>query len=180
MKIIVGLGNPDKKYDGTRHNVGFMILDHLAGADTWRENKKFRALTLEKNGDLFVKPLTYMNRSGESVQAILSYYHLLPKKLGLFKIKDVDISDTLVVIHDDLDVDLGKYKATNDSRSAGHRGVESIINQLHTQKFKRLRIGIRPITPSPIPTEKFVLQKLSPGEWTQISTLFPSITQEIK
>jgi len=180
MKIIVGLGNPEKKYDGTRHNVGFMILDYLAGTDTWRENKRFRALTIEKNGDLLVKPLTYMNRSGESVRAALDYYHLIPRKLGLFKIKDSDISDTLVVIHDDLDIDLGKYKVTNDSRSAGHRGVESIINQLKTQKFKRLRVGIRPSMSSPIPAEKFVLQKFSPSEWAQIEALLPGITQEIK
>jgi len=180
MKIIVGLGNPEQKYNGTRHNAGFMILDKLSRPEEWKENKKFKALVLEQNGDLWLKPLTYMNLSGTSVRAALDYYHLIPRKLGLFKAKDSDLSDVLTVIHDDLDVDLGKYKTTTDSRSAGHRGIDSIINQLQTQKFKRIRVGVRSESRGAIPAEKFVLQKFGANEWEKIEKLIPEISQEIK
>ncbi len=179
MKIVVGLGNPEKKYEGTRHNVGFMILDHLSVGEKWREDKKFKALVLEKNGDLWIKPLTYMNLSGQSVRAVLDYYHLSPKKLGFFRPKASDLSDCLVVIHDDLDIDLGKHKVALDSRSAGHRGVESIIQQLKTQKFKRIRVGVRSDSRGQIPADKFVLQKFSTAEWEKISQMLPQIFLEI-
>lgn len=180
MKIIVGLGNPGKEYNGTRHNAGAMVLDELAGGESWRESKKFQALTLERGGDLWIKPLTYMNLSGSSVRAILDYYHLIPKKLGLFRAKDSDLSDILVVLHDDLDIELGKYKVSDDSRSGGHRGVESIINTLKTKKFKRIRLGIKNELRDRIPAEKFVLQKFAAGEWEKIEKMITAIATEIK
>ena len=144
MKIIVGLGNPGTEYDNTRHNVGFTALDILAGESAqFRVNKKFKALTYEDNGCLFVKPLTFMNNSGFSVRAVLDFYGLLPKSLGLFRKKEIDLAEVLTVIHDDLDIEFGKFKTTLSSRSAGHRGVESIINSLKTQNFRRFRIGIK-------------------------------------
>jgi PTH1 family peptidyl-tRNA hydrolase len=166
MRIIVGLGNPGDKYKITRHNAGFMAVDALANKFglTWEENKKFKALTAKGLDIILVKPQTFMNLSGESVQAILSYYKLMPKSLGIIKKKDADLSEILTVIHDDLDIDLGKFKISTDSRSAGHNGVQSIINHLKTKNFKRIRIGIKTPLKEKIPTEKFVLQKFSEEE----------------
>ena len=130
MKIIVGLGNPDKKYENTRHNVGWLAVDQLAASAglTWRAQKNFNALIAKGDDCLLVKPLTYMNQSGASVQKILNYYQLTP--------------DDLTVIHDDLDIALGSYKYSRNSSSAGHYGVQSIINVLGTANFNRLRLGL--------------------------------------
>lgn len=166
MRIIVGLGNPGKEYDNTRHNYGFMLIDKLverAGAE-WRENKRFKALVAESGDKLFMKPQTFMNNSGQSVSAAMSYYKLLPKSLGLFKSKDADLSQTLTVLHDDLDIEIGKWKESVDSRSAGHRGVQSIIDHIKTKNFKRVRLGISSPMKKIMPTERFVLARFTAEE----------------
>jgi PTH1 family peptidyl-tRNA hydrolase len=130
MKIIVGLGNPDSKYQGARHNTGFMAVEQLAGELnlTWNFDKSFNAW-LAKSADYYlVKPATYMNNSGEAVQKILSYYKLTPADL--------------IVIHDDLDIALGAYKIVTGGSSGGHYGVQSIIEHLKTPNFTRVRLGI--------------------------------------
>jgi len=166
MLIIVGLGNPGQQYENTRHNLGFMAVDALAlklGLN-WETSKKFKA-DLAKNSEyILVKPQDFMNNSGQAVSAVLSYYKLLPRKLGLIKTTDADLSEILTVIHDDLDIDFGKYKISVDSRSAGHKGVESIINHLKTKNFKRIRIGIKTPALEHIPPDKFVLQKFNAEE----------------
>ncbi|MFH1661693.1 MAG: aminoacyl-tRNA hydrolase [Candidatus Falkowbacteria bacterium] len=174
MKIIVGLGNPGKKYENTRHNVGFMAVDAMAN-EKWKFNKKFNAEISNSENAILIKPQTFMNNSGRSVQAIMSFYKLLPKKLGVMKIKNSDLSDVLTVIHDDLDIELGKYKISSDSRSAGHNGVQSIINHLKTKKIKRIRIGIKTESTQNIPTEKFVLQKFNKEEMEIINKLLSVI-----
>jgi len=179
MKIIVGLGNPGAQYDKTRHNVGFKILDSVLGEVNWHLEKKFNAYVFEKNGDLFVKPLTFMNRSGEAIAAILNYYHLLPKKMGLFQKKDVDLTDVLTVVHDDLDIDFGKFKIALNSSSAGHNGVQSIINYLKTKNFKRIRVGIKTELKEKMPTDKFVLGHFSAAELKSIEELLPGISAQI-
>ena len=172
MKIIVGLGNPGEQYKNARHNTGWLILDNLLGDVNWSENKKFNAL-LYKDGDfLFVKPLTFMNESGMSVQKVLDYYGLLPKKFSLIKKKDADLKDILTVIHDDLDLNFGDYRVATDSGSAGHRGVQSIIDQLKTKKFTRLRLGIKnELLRTHIPPDKFVLDNFSGEERTKLKEL---------
>lgn len=160
MKVIVGLGNPGPEYALTRHNAGFLALDWKLEAADWNFQKKFNALVCQRPGYLFVKPQTFMNESGRAVGAILDYYGLLPEDLS----DQSDLGDVLVVVHDDLDIDLGKFKTSSDSRSAGHKGVESIIKRLKTKKFIRYRLGIRSADRGPIPTEKFVLQKFSASE----------------
>lgn len=168
MKLFVGLGNPEKKYFSTRHNIGFMCLDYLWPDEVWSENKKFKALVLEKGGDLYLKPLTYMNNSGEAVKAALDYYKLDPE------------SD-LFVIHDELDLDFGRHRLSRDSSSAGHRGVESIITLLKTKNFPRLRLGVKtPDLRTLISPENFVLQKFSPAEMKQLPDLFESVRSLIK
>jgi PTH1 family peptidyl-tRNA hydrolase len=171
MNIIVGLGNPGEKYKNTKHNVGFIILDDKINALglKWKNSKKFQAEICQDQETIYLKPQTYMNNSGQAVAAVLSYYKLLPKKLGIFKKKDCDLSENLTVIHDDIDIDFGKYKIGSDSSSAGHNGVKSIIEHLQTQKFKRIRIGIKnELLKNPLPTEKFVMQKFSTEEIKKI------------
>jgi peptidyl-tRNA hydrolase, PTH1 family len=161
QKIIVGLGNPGSKYEKTRHNAGFMAVDYLAeklGA-VWQLNKKFNAFCAEADGLILTKPQTFMNCSGEPVYKILNYYKLLDKTAGLIRKKDQDLSEVLTVVHDDLDIELGKFKISIDSRSAGHNGVQSIIDRLKTKKFTRVRLGIKAEKVSVIGAEKFVLQK---------------------
>jgi PTH1 family peptidyl-tRNA hydrolase len=165
-KIIVGLGNPGKEYDNTRHNLGFQLVDKLALAASaeWKENKKFQALIAEAGNSVFIKPLTYMNKSGESVAGYMSYYKLLPKTLGVFKNKDANLSQNLIVAHDDLDLEFGKWKISTDSRSGGHRGVQSIIDHLKTKNFTRIRLGINSEKRKVIPTDKFVLMHFDDSE----------------
>ena len=130
MKLIIGLGNPGKDYQNTRHNVGFLVLDGYLNTSDWKE--KFNALYHEEriNGEkvIFVKPLTYMNLSGDAVVKYVNYY-------------DVNIEDILVV-HDDLDLPFSTYKLKKNSSAGGHNGMKSIISHIQTQDFKRIRIGI--------------------------------------
>lgn len=138
MKIIVGLGNPGEEYKKTRHNVGFMLVDQIYNDQCKMYNfsfnfvfeKKFNAEVCRVNNDLIlVKPQTYMNDSGVAVAKIVKYY----------KLHDLH---ELVIIHDDLDIELGKHKVQFGGKSAGHHGIESIIEHLKTENFTRIRVGI--------------------------------------
>lgn len=177
MKIIAGLGNPGGQYKKTRHNAGFIFLDRLAEEKgfVFEASKKFAAEIARSGDTIYIKPQTFMNNSGQSIAAILSYYKLLPKKLGVFNAKDADLADILTVAHDDIDIDLGKYKIAAGSRSAGHRGVASIIEHLKTKNFTRVRIGIRNEEKKNIPTEKFVLQNFSQEEMKRINETIKKI-----
>jgi peptidyl-tRNA hydrolase, PTH1 family len=181
MHIIVGLGNPGEKYKLTRHNVGWMVVDELAKkqAGYWEMNKKFKAEICKIGDVLLVKPQTFMNNSGQSVQAVLSYYKLLPKTLGVVTKKASDLTSVLTVIHDDLDLNLGTYKKSIDSRSAGHNGVQSIIDYLKTKNFNRIRIGINSESRGQIPADKFVLQKFGEQELEIINKLIPEIINQL-
>lgn len=177
MKIVVGLGNPGDKYTNSRHNAGWIFLDDYIENPTWQENKKFNALIYKDLDTLYVKPLTFMNNSGESVRKILDYYKLLPKTLGVITKKNQDLNDDLIVIHDELDLEFSKNKISQGSGSAGHRGVDSIINHLKTKNFTRLRIGIKnELLKTKIPTENFVLQNFSKEELEKLKEM----TQEYK
>lgn len=133
MKLIIGLGNPGDQYKDTRHNIGFMVIDKLArelGRETlkWEEDKKHEA-TIAKVGEiLLVKPITYMNRSGYALKGLLAYYKASPEDVW--------------VIHDDLDLPIGKIRLRMGGASAGHHGVDSIIRELQSDKFTRFRLGI--------------------------------------
>lgn len=180
MRIIVGLGNPGEKYKNNRHNVGWLLLDKILPDAKWTENKRFKALTYQENDCLFVKPLTFMNNSGESVRAVLEYYKLIPKNWGIINKKDSDLSSVLEVIHDDVDLLFTKTKITKDSSSAGHNGIKSLISHLKTQKFTRIRIGIKNETlRNPIPTDKFVLQNFGKDEKEALDSLFLEIKKEV-
>lgn len=176
MKIIVGLGNPGENYQKTRHNIGFMFLDYLAGEEAvWKFNKKFKAYILEKGDLVLVKPQTFMNNSGLAVRAFLDYYKLLPKKLGIFAKGNIDLSEILTVVHDDLDIEFAKHKTSVNASSAGHNGVESIIRHLKTKNFTRIRFGIKNELKAKIPGEKFVLQRFSGEEISEINDIFDNV-----
>ncbi len=176
MKIIVGLGNPGEQYKNTRHNIGWLALDSFLGEVKWQENKKLNALTYQDGEFLFIKPTTFMNNSGQTVQKALNYYKLLPKNLGIIKKKNSNLSETLFVVHDDIDLEFGNKKVSINSGSAGHNGVQSIINYLKTKNFTRLRLGIRnDLTKTRIPPEKFVLQNFSAEEKEKLPGLLKEL-----
>lgn len=156
MKLIVGLGNPGKEYELTRHNIGFIVLDHFFDGEKFKEKKN--ALILEKNINnekvIFLKPLTYMNNSGEAVRYFANFY----------KIKNEDI----LVIHDDVDFEIGTYKIKKSGSSAGHNGIKSIIEHLNTTEFNRLRIGISSPDKNMI---DFVLGKFSKEEREKLNVI---------
>jgi len=170
MKLIVGLGNPGKEYEGTRHNVGFDAVERLAKARgaKFALNKKFNAELAEfgsgKNKTIFVKPLGFMNNSGVSARAISVFY----------KIK----TDDIAVIHDDKDIPLGEYRIQSNRGAAGHKGVESIIEHLGTKNFIRLRIGIEPKKEID-DTADFVLSKFSTAEKTKLNNAIEKALDEI-
>jgi len=187
MRIIFGLGNPEDKYRLTRHNAGFLAVDEIAHFYNtgWNFNKKFKSDICEIAGreggnglTLLVKPRTYMNNSGEAVSAVLNYYRLLPKRLGFVPVRNAPLADTLTVIHDELDIELGKYKISRDSRSAGHRGAQSVIDHIKTKNFTRVRIGIKTPALEKIPGDKFVLQKFSPEEIKTVNNLIGGLIQK--
>ncbi len=155
MKLLVGLGNPDKEYIGTRHNTGFIFADRLTKKfdAIFSINKKINAdiADIKINGKKFiiVKPLTFMNKSGEAVCLAVKYY----------KINKSEI----VVIHDDKDIPIGQYRLQENRGAAGHKGVESIVNGLKTKNFTRLRIGIKPIRDIR-DTADFVLKRFTKSE----------------
>jgi PTH1 family peptidyl-tRNA hydrolase len=181
MRIIIGLGNPGKEYAGNRHNVGFNVLDRLLGAVKWENSKRFNCEIYRQGDCLYAKPLSFMNKSGEPVRKILAYYQLLPKALGLFKKTDADLSETLLVIHDDIDQALGKYRWANDSGSGGHNGIKSIINHLKTQKFRRLKIGVaNEKLRQQIPAERFVLTNFSDPEKNILNETIDCALKELK
>ena len=129
MKLIVGLGNPGKEYNNTRHNIGFMVLDRFLGDVKYKE--KFSGLYFEKDyGEkiIFLKPQTFMNNSGFCVKKFVDFYKISP--------------DDILVVHDDLDLQTGNFKYKYNSSSGGHNGIKSIISMLGTQTFYRLKVGI--------------------------------------
>ncbi len=180
MKIVAGLGNPDEKYNKTRHNAGFIIIDKIADSLDlhWTKSKKFNAEVCRHEDTIFIKPMTYMNNSGRAIEAIMSYYGLLPKKMGLFKKNNSEL-DNLIVVHDDLDIELGKYKKSIGSRSAGHNGVESIIKHLKTKNFERIRVGIKTSLLDKVPGVKFVLQRFNKEEIEVINNISKEIENEL-
>lgn len=167
MKLIVGLGNIGEKYCFTRHNIGFMVVDKLAVSKglTFKEDKKLKSLITKYkyNGEdiILVKPTTFMNLSGEAVNAVLNYY----------KISKED----LLIIYDDISLDLGRLRFKNNGSDGGHNGIKSIINHLKSQKFDRLKLGIGP--QPPIPLENYVLQNFSKE---QLEILKPMLLRSVE
>jgi PTH1 family peptidyl-tRNA hydrolase len=169
MKLIVGLGNVGANYAFTRHNVGFMVVDKFAldAGVQFKENSKLRAYVASIKGVedyLLVKPTTYMNLSGEAIQLVMNYYK-------------ISIED-LLVVYDDLSLDLGKLRYRPNGSDGGHNGIKSIIKNLSTKDFARLKVGIGP-QPN-IPSEAFVLQKFSDNELKELKSVLDKSVESIQ
>lgn len=163
IKLIVGLGNPGRQYEKTRHNAGFLFLDAVAQqmGCSWTNESRFQGLFAEgsiANGKIMLlKPDTFMNRSGQSVGKIARYYKLLPKEI--------------LVVHDELDFNPGVVKLKKDGGHAGHNGLRDISAHLGSNEFYRLRIGIgRP--PAGKVVADFVLSAPSKNEWELLASAF--------
>ncbi len=166
--LLVGLGNPGKEYENTRHNVGFMCLDEFAKKNefpSWVNKTDMKCLTAVKTvGDtrvILCKPQTFMNLSGEAVQAIFHFY-----KLSL---------DQVIVVHDEIDVDFGQIRLRRGGSSAGHNGIKSVTKMLGSDEYSRVRVGIGPKEPAQIDSADFVLQKFNEKEQAG----FPKLAREM-
>ena len=160
MYIIAGLGNPGKEYEETRHNAGFKVIDRLSDKYNIDVTEgKFKGLigkgVIDGNKVILVKPLTYMNDSGLAVRYFSDYFN-------------IDINDILI-IYDDMDFDVGKYKIKSSGSSAGHNGIKSIIKHLGTENFKRIRIGI---SKNNVNTIDYVLGRFSKDDLFTLNNVF--------
>ena len=175
MKLIAGLGNPGRGYANNRHNIGFMCLNYFAKTQGIRLDKKqgkARTGAGEVAGDkvILARPQTYMNLSGESVGRLVKKF-------------DINLND-LVVIHDDLDLPLGKIRIRHGGGSGGHKGIDSIISLLDSQDFSRLRIGIGRPTSGPAQISEadiisYVLSDFTPEEKQIIAQVIPRVSEAI-
>ncbi len=157
MKLIVGLGNPGREYEDTRHNVGYMVVDNFVKANALGTfTEKFNALLLKTTFNneqlIIVKPLSYMNLSGDVVRKVVDYYK-------------IDVSD-IIVIHDDLDMPVGKIKLKLGGSSGGHNGIKDITNKLGNENYKHLKIGIA--NNKNIDTKDYVLGKFKDNDLKEI------------
>ena len=170
MKCIVGLGNIGKRYERTRHNIGFEVIDYLLDQNHIELDKqKFRgAYTIERiNGEkvMLIEPLTLMNLSGEAVVPLMDYYN-------------IEVED-LLVLYDDLDLPQGHIRLRQKGSAGGHNGMKSIINHLGTSDFKRIRIGIdRPTNGMSVPD--YVLQKFSDAEMKTMQPVIEHVAQAVE
>lgn len=166
MKLIVGLGNPEKKYEKTRHNCGFRAIDYYAKENNLTFKSKFKGLYCEQivNNEkiILLKPQTYMNLSGESVREIVKFYN-------------IDINNILV-IYDDVDFEVGTFKIRRGGSAGGHNGIRNIIDNLKTENIGRIRIGI---SKNEIPLMDYVLGKFTPEEDKKIESVLPQVANII-
>lgn len=188
--IIIGLGNPDEKYQNTRHNIGFMFIDYLANPSTklrarengfgeFELNKKLNALIakgkIDKTGIILVKPLSYVNKTGEVAAKLKNFFKVKP--------------ENFILAQDDLDIDFGNFKVSFDKNSGGHKGVESVIKSLKTKKFHRIRFGISSpaLKKARSQSDKirdnfvmdFVLSKFGKKEDETLKTIFKSASERL-
>ena len=166
MKLIVGLGNPGKEYENTRHNIGYIFIDYFAeknkiSIDKEKFNGLYTQVTINGEKLILLKPLSYMNLSGEVVKRFVDYF-----KINI---------DDILIINDDLDMPFGKIRLRPDGSSGGHNGLKNIALHLNTEEFKRLKIGIS--NNKLIDTKDYVLGKFSKEEKEEINNLKEQITE---
>ncbi len=189
MRLIVGLGNPGKEYQGTRHNVGFAVLDKLismisgrvlapnlqsvgvrgevpTGIPGFRKFQRFEGKIVRIGDVLLLKPMTFMNKSGVSIKKVMNFYKI--------KLED------LWVIHDDLDIELGKFKIQMGKGPKKHNGVLSVETELGAKDFWRVRIGVENRQDKRIPGEKYVLMKFSEDEKKRLMKVIEEVVEEIR
>lgn len=166
--LIVGLGNPGKNYDMTRHNIGFMCLDEFAARnnfDPWMDKKDLKCqmtqATMNETRVILCKPQTFMNDSGEAVQALAHFY-----KIPV---------ESIIVVHDEIDIDFGQLRMRKGGSSAGHNGIKSVTKHLGSEDYGRVRVGIGPKKPAKMDSADFVLQKFSAEQ----QAAMPALTREV-
>ncbi len=162
--LIVGLGNLGKEYDGTRHNVGFMCVDEFARKnefDAWMNKTDLKCQVASKTlGDtrvILCKPQTFMNLSGEAVQAVFHFYKLSVEQV--------------IVVHDEIDIDFGQVRMRMGGSSAGHNGIKSVSKMLGSEEYGRVRVGIGPKKPVRMDSADFVLQKFNEEQQSELPKL---------
>jgi len=161
IKLIVGLGNPGKEYERTRHNVGFLFIDKLT--------PHLNGLKVK-----IAKPQTFMNKSGTAVLALIKQLKTKP--------------ENVLIVHDDIDISWGNFKLSFGRSSAGHKGIESVIKSLKTKNFWRLRIGIQPIRQAQgkpalkkrVPADKIILKKFTSGELKELDKIMKKAISELE
>ncbi|MDO8619634.1 MAG: aminoacyl-tRNA hydrolase [Candidatus Daviesbacteria bacterium] len=176
MKLIVGLGNPGEEHEKTRHNLGFMVVEELVkkiGAGNWSENKNLKSEVVKTLDLIIAKPQTYMNNSGMGVKLLADYF-----KVGV---------EDIIIVHDELDLPLGKIKVRSGGAAAGHHGVESIIKALNDDKFIRVRLGIGNLRTqsaehgaSHIDPNHYVLESFMAGEKSKVKHLLKQAVETVE
>lgn len=166
--LLIGLGNPGKEYELTRHNIGFICLDDFVDKndemESWITKKSLKAeVSTGRMADsrvIAIKPSTFMNLSGEAVEAVMNFYKISP--------------DYILVLHDDIDVNFGNIRLRMGGSSAGHNGIKSVTQHI-TENYGRVRIGVGPKKPARIKAESFVLQNFSEEEQEQLPNLIREV-----
>jgi PTH1 family peptidyl-tRNA hydrolase len=171
MHLIAGLGNPGARYQATRHNIGFVVLERLATAHSLEWREQFDGLTTELRVGaaraLLLKPLTFMNRSGFSVGKVAGFFKIPP--------------DQVLVVHDEVDLPLGTLRLKQGGGEAGHNGLKSVTAQLGTADYLRLRCGVgRPPPEFPGDTADYVLQAFAPAEGQQVEAMVDGALQALR
>lgn len=164
MQLIVGLGNPGKEYEKTRHNIGWRVLDQLTS--NWKNDKKFKGQIAKDGEIIYLKPQTFMNNSGDSVSTVKQFYKIKPKDI--------------IVIYDDIALPFSKLRIRDKGSAGGHKGVDSIIKKIKSQNFTKLRIGIANNRSDKIPSEKFVLQKFNANEEKKLKEIMWQAEEAVK
>ncbi len=171
MRWIVGLGNPGAKYEKTRHNAGFLVIDELAkrwGAGSFQHKCKALVADVRAGGErvYLLKPMTYMNLSGESVRAFMDYFN-------------ADLKDAIIV-YDDLDTEVGKIRLRYQGSAGGHNGIKSIIQHTGTQTFNRVRMGISRPKPGEAAVIDYVLAPFAKAEAPLVSRMVGEAAEAIE
>ncbi len=170
MKLIVGLGNPGKKYELTRHNIGFLAIDHFTNKLLEKNTrKKFNADCIEGKIEnekiICLKPTTFMNLSGDAVKAWVTYYK-------------VQLHDIIIIL-DDIELNFGYFRIREKGSPGTHNGLKDIISKLGTQNIKRLRIGVGPVTPD-YDLKNFVLSTFNQPQLTKLDQLLEKSSEALK
>jgi len=170
--LIIGLGNPGPSYEKNRHNIGHHFIDYLANkweGSKWKENKKclafINSININKKEIILAKSLAFMNQSGQALSLLKKFYSLTLQNI--------------YVVHDDTDIISGNFKISYGRGSAGHKGIESIIEHFRSKNFNRIRIGVRPSSFKNAKAEKLVLKNLSLQENQIIKNIFPTIEKQL-
>ncbi len=174
MKLIVGLGNPGKKYKNTRHNLGYMIIESLRESlpecSSWIENKTLKS-RISTNPDLILaEPLTFMNLSGQAIQSISDYY----------KINWEDPKNLFIEIRDDLDIPFGQMKIQKGRGPAGHKGAISTMDFINPDIIWQFRVGIAGTTKNQIPREVYVLSHFNKDEQSKLPDIINRAVEALK